>query len=219
MGLLYNDALLRALKSQVVQHKVFISYHHHNDQPYKDALLSMNEQYSIFIDRSVDTGDISDSLNDQTIREKIRDDYLRDSTVSIVFVGTQTKERKHIDWEIYASMYDGKVNKKSGILVVNLPNINGGTIWSEHAGEKERLYPDISNWTSFTSQSEFNLRFPDMPERIIDNLVAKDVRISVVNWNKLENQPENLRFLIEATHRDKVYCNYDLSRPMRRRDG
>ena len=100
-------------------HKVFISYHHANDQYYKECLVNMGKYYEIFIDRSVDTGDISDNLTDQAIREKIRDEYLRDSTVTIVLVGLETKRRKHVDWEIYSSMIDGKINKKSGILVVN----------------------------------------------------------------------------------------------------
>ena len=65
------------------KHKVFISYHHENDQQYKDGLLIMNDLYDIFIDKSVDTGDIDDSLSDQSIRGKIRDEYLRDSTVTI----------------------------------------------------------------------------------------------------------------------------------------
>ncbi len=94
-------------------HKVFISYHHENNQDYKDCLVSMGKRHRIFIDRSVDTGDISDDLSDEEIREKIRDEYLRDSTVTIVLVGKKTKRRKHVDWEIYSSMFDGKVNKKS----------------------------------------------------------------------------------------------------------
>ena len=98
-------------------HKVFISYHHYRDQDYKDELVTFAEQHSIFIDASVDTGDVSDDLSDEKIREIIRDEYLRDSTVTIVLVGTGTKRRKHVDWEIYSSMYDGTVNKKSGILV------------------------------------------------------------------------------------------------------
>ena len=80
-------------------HKVFISYHHQNDQLYKDRLVDLAEQCSIFIDASVDTGDISDHLSDQSIRETIRDEYLRDSTVTIVLVGTETRRRKHVDWE------------------------------------------------------------------------------------------------------------------------
>ena len=105
-------------------HKVFISHHHQNDQGYKENLSRFGEQHNIFIDRSVDTGDISDDLSDERIREKIRDEYLKDSSVTILLAGTDTWRRKHIDWEIYSSMYDGRVNKKSGIIVVNLPSVN-----------------------------------------------------------------------------------------------
>ena len=78
-------------------HKVFISYHHSNDQWYKNELVKLGER--VFVDRSVDTGDIPDEWTDEQIRQEIRDSYLRDSTVTIVLVGTETKQRKHIDWE------------------------------------------------------------------------------------------------------------------------
>ena len=48
----------------MTKHKVFISYHHDNDQWAKEKLLELNSKYDIFIDRSVDTGDISDDLSD-----------------------------------------------------------------------------------------------------------------------------------------------------------
>lgn len=121
-------------------HKVFISYHHENDQWYKDYLVELGRQHSIFIDKSVDTGNISDDLSDQRIREKIRDEYLQDSTVTIVLVGKETNRRKHVDWEIYSSMYDGAVNKKSGIVVLNLPNTSDlGTIAHGDAEKKVHL--------------------------------------------------------------------------------
>ena len=42
----------------MTKHKVFISYHHTNDQWAKEALLKCNEENGIFIDGSVDTGGI-----------------------------------------------------------------------------------------------------------------------------------------------------------------
>ncbi len=75
-------------------HKVFISYHHANDQYYKEMLLALNTRHDIFLDQSVDTGDIDDDLDDSRIRELIRDEYLQDSTVTILLVGTETKNRK-----------------------------------------------------------------------------------------------------------------------------
>lgn len=200
------------------QHKVFISYHHKNDQYYKEELLRVNREYPMFIDASVDTGDISDDLDDQTIRQLIRDSYLRDSTVTILLVGTKTKRRKHIDWEIYSSMIDGAVNKKSGILVVTLPSTNCTYYTATHSGEKERLYPDNSSWTSINSREEYEQRYPYLPDRIIDNLLKTEAKISVVNWDKIAENLDHLVFLIDATFNDRTNCQYDLSRLMRRRD-
>ena len=83
------------------RHRVFVSYHHANDQGYKESLVTWGVAHNIFVDMSVDTGDISDDLSDEVIRERIRDDYLRDSSITVVLVGTETKRRKHVDWEIY----------------------------------------------------------------------------------------------------------------------
>ena len=196
-------------------HKVFISYHRKNDEDYKEKLLLDNLINPIFIDASVDTGDISDDLDDPTIREKIRDEYLRNSTVTIVLVGLETKRRKHVDWEIYSSMIDGKINKKSGILVINLPSIKCTNFKASHSGEKERLYPNTS-WMTIDNRSEYESRYPYMPDRIIDNFLQKEVKISVVSWEKIENDSSALEFLIDVTSKDRLNCNYDLSRQMRR---
>ena len=139
---------------------------------------------------------------------------MKDSTVTILLVGTETKHRKHIDWEIYSSMYNGKENKKSGILVVNLPTINN-SIRAGHGEQK--IYPEIINWTSFKTRKEYETNYPDMPERIIDNLIHSKAKISVTNWDKITN-PEVLKYLIDVTYREKVNCEYDLSRLMKRKN-
>lgn len=198
------------------KHKVFISYHHYNDQAYKNELIRLNNLHNIFIDASVDTGDISDDLEDQRIREIIRDDYLKDSTVTILLVGTDTKKRKHIDWEIFSSMFDGKVNKKSGILVINLPSTGCNYYTASHSEEKEKVYPGNTSWININNRSEYERRYPYMPARIIDNLLKDNVKISVVNWNKIASNIEILRFLIDKTFFDRQNCDYDLSRKMRR---
>ena len=195
-------------------HKVFISYHHDNDQVYKEALVDYGERYSIFVDRSVDTGDIPDDWTDQQIRRAIRDRYLRDSTVTIVLVGRQTRRRKHVDWEVHSSMYDGQVNKRSGIVVVNLPGISDYFNAPYGDEEKRRVYPDITSWTTVNERAEYERRYPYMPDRIIDNLLKPDVMISVVPWDRINGA--TLEFLIEAAFRNRANCGYDLSRGMRR---
>jgi hypothetical protein len=201
------------------KHTVFISYHHKNDQGYKQSLLDWNRDngYDIFIDASVDTGDIDEDLSDESIRQKIRDEYLRDSTITVLLVGTETKNRKHIDWEIYSSMYDGQVNKKSGILVIQLPS-TGCTTYTAAHGEEEKaaLYSDNSSWTSVTSRADYESRYPYMPKRIIDNLLKSGVKVSVANWETITASPEKLKLVIDLTFNNRAGCDYDLSSPMRR---
>ena len=198
-------------------HNVFISYHHKNDQVYKDALIRMGGSFGVFHDKSVDTGEIPEYLTDQSIREKIRDEYLRDSTVTILLVGVETRQRKHVDWELYSSMFDGIQNKKSGILAINLPSTGCSDGVAAHGEEeKMRIYPEHSSWGTFSGRSEAASTYPYMPDRIVDNLLAPRAQISVVPWNRIT--PINLEFLIAVTFQDRAKCQYDLSRPMRRRN-
>jgi len=104
-------------------HKVFVSYHHANDPGIQASTFGTEPPIWPFSGRVRRYGDIDDDLEDDAIREIIRDEYLQDTTVTIVLVGTEAKYRKHIDWELYSSMYDGVVNKKSGVLVINLPTV------------------------------------------------------------------------------------------------
>lgn len=200
-------------------HKVFISYHHANDQEYKEALLRKNKIIPIFIDGSVDTGDISDELDDESIRQKIRDEYLKDTTVTVLLVGTETKNRKHIDWELYSSMYDGKVNKKSGVLVITLPS-TGCTYFTAGHGDAEKnlLYQSTTSWMSIDSKAEYERRYPYLPDRIIDNLLASGAKVSVTNWSIIERNWKGFEFLINVAHDDKGNCDYDLSRPMKKKN-
>ena len=194
-------------------HRVFISYHHENDQPYKDLLVDLAEKHQIFIDASVDTGDISGDLSDEAIREKIRDEYLKDSTVTVVLVGAETKSRKHVDWEIYSSMYNGATNKKSGIIVVVLPGGNSSYICAPHGQEERDLYSSVA-WESVDSRAEYKRAYPTMPERLIDNLVYPKAMVSVVPWDHINE--DVIRDLVEMAFEDRDQCEYDLSRSMRR---
>ena len=198
-------------------HNIFVSYHHHNDQIYKDELIDCGKSFGVFIDKSVDTDEISEQLSDQAIRTKIRDEYLRDSTVTILLAGAETKGRKHVDWELYSSMFDGTKNKKSGILVINLPTVQCSFFNAAHGEHEKRLiYPGVNSWASIDSRVEQARRFPHLPERIIDNLAAPNARVSVVPWDRLS--PAKLKYLIDATFVGRGACEYDLSRPMRRRN-
>ena len=195
-------------------HKVFVSYYHKDDQWYKETLVAWAEKHDVFIDGSVDTGDIPEDWDDEKIREEIRDEYLRDTTVTIVLVGKHTKGRKHVDWEIYSSMYDGKKNKKSGIVVIMLPETKNDYVHAGHTGEQKEVFDYVSNWTTI-SEEEYDERYPDMPKRLLDN-IKKGVEISVIPWNKITK--DRLGLLIDNAYKDRESCKYDLSERMRRKN-
>lgn len=200
-------------------HKVFISFHHKNDQWAKDGLCRWNETRHAFVDKSVDTGDIDDSLSDEAIRLKIRDEYLRDSTVTILLVGTETKKRKHVDWELYSSMFDGHINKKSGIIAVLLPTVTGEKchLFAGHGKREKDLYPLENHWTHVTSRESLLWGgFEYLPERIVDNLMTGKSCISVTTWKKICENPGILVNLIEWSNEDRDHCVCDMSRRMRR---
>ncbi len=104
------------------RHKVFVSYHHDNDQAYRDEFEKLfSDIFDIMVSKSVQIGDLDPTLATKTIRRKIREEYLQDSTVTVVLVGAETWKRKHVDWEIGASIRDTQNNPRSGLLGILLP--------------------------------------------------------------------------------------------------
>ena len=105
---------------QVPRHRVFVSFHQEDDV-YKDWFVQMMDDD--FVDESVGDGDIDDdNLATDMIRRIIRDDYIRDATVTVVLVGPCTWQRKHVDWEIGSSLRSTKRNSRCGLLGILLPN-------------------------------------------------------------------------------------------------
>ena len=94
----------------IPRHKVFLSFH---EQDIKDKERFVRMMGNRIVDRSVDTGNIDDTdLKVATVRQKIRDDYIADATVTIVLIGRCTWQRKHVDWEIGSSTRKTKKNPK-----------------------------------------------------------------------------------------------------------
>ena len=101
------------MADRIPRHKVFISFYE-EDIKYKEPFVRMMGKR--MVDRSVDTGDIVDAgLKTPTIRQKIRDEYIRDASVTIVLIGPCTWQRRHVDWEIGASIRKTKKNPRCGL--------------------------------------------------------------------------------------------------------
>lgn len=142
------------MAAKVPRHKVFISFHE-KDIEYKEHFVRMMGQR--IVDKSVDTGNIDDTgLKTPTIRQKIRDGYIRDASVTIVLVGPCTWQRKHVDWEIGGSLRKTKRNSRCGLLGILLPN---------HRDYQKRTY---------------NPRL--IPPRLADNCEDHDPYAAIYDW-------------------------------------
>ncbi len=139
------------------RHKAFISYHHANDEDYKTIFeLRFGNKFGVIIPGAVQIGDIDTNLKTETIRQKIRDEYLRDTTVTVVLIGTQTWQRKHVDWEIASSIRKTRFNPRSGLLGLFLPShpaygektFDRHTIPPRLADNATCGYAVIADWTN-----------------------------------------------------------------------
>ena len=105
------------------RHKVFVSYHHENDQRYKDLLVE--EMAADIVDRSVEDGDIDERLGTEAIWEEIRDEHIADATVLLVLIGRDTWSRRFVDWEIGSALNKSRNNSRCGVLGIVLPEHPG----------------------------------------------------------------------------------------------
>ena len=100
--------------------KVFVSFHEDDIARKEEFVRLMRNR---IIDKSVDTRDIDDTdMKTTRVRQIIRDDYIRDASVTIVLIGPCTWQRKHVDWEIGSSLRKTKKNSRCGLLGILLPN-------------------------------------------------------------------------------------------------
>ncbi len=108
--------------NNIKKHKVFISFHH-EDESYKNEFEKLfGEVLDGFVSKAVGDGDINTNIHTDTIRQKIRDEFIRDSTVTVVLIGNETWKRKHVDWEIGSSIRDTRFNPRNGLLGILLPS-------------------------------------------------------------------------------------------------
>ena len=136
-------------------HNTFISFHHTDERYRSDFETTFADLYHIFISKAVSFGDIEPNLNTDTIRRRIREEYLRDSTVTVVLVGPETWKRKHVDWEISASIRETRLSPRSGLLGILLPNYprasmnkyDSFTIPPRLHGNVKCGYAKVYNWS------------------------------------------------------------------------
>jgi hypothetical protein len=110
-------SLFNLLPPLVICPRIFVSYQHATDQYYYDEFSRIfHDTYECVYDGSLD--DHIDSDDHDYIRQRIRDEFITGTSCTVVLVGPTSHQRKHIDWEIKATL-----DKEHGLIGVQLPNL------------------------------------------------------------------------------------------------
>lgn len=165
-------------------HKVFVSYYHNQDQGYRNDFERLCS--NVMVSKSIQSGDIDTDTNTERVMQRIRDEYLKDSTVTVVLIGNHTWQRKYVDWEIYSSLRLTQSKLRSGLLGILLP-------YRSDVNKKE--------YDSCT-----------IPPRLYDNVLKNnnsEPYAYVYNWS---NDPQKIQRWIERAYSVRYTYTPDLHR-------
>ncbi len=162
---------------EIPKRQVFISYHDCDaDRPYKERFTELLK--GSIIDKSVHDDDIDDNpLKTETVRQRIRDEFIRGATVTVVLIGNCTWQRKHVDWEIGSSLRATKKNSRCGLVGILLPS-------NSKRGNKT-INPRV------------------LPPKLAINLGGDDPYAKIYNWPKRDVTRRFRRWINEAFERRK----------------
>ncbi|MCP4336851.1 MAG: hypothetical protein GY679_03315 [Mycoplasma sp.] len=189
---------------------IFISFHHRNNQKHYEKISKIVKGIG-YRDISVNEGtkvDDEEHKTDEQIRREIRDNFLKDLDVTIVIVGSDTKNRKHVDWEIYGSVYDFQDGKSGGIVVIDATEgiTNGWILNPELIREHDSMpAPGDRSWPDEITDLDF------LPERLLNSIKNKYSKedslkgqhkhavFPIVKYNKVIENPKVLKLAIEQS--------------------
>jgi hypothetical protein len=115
-----------------------------HDEADSDEVATFIEDFGhVFVPRVLgisDTDDIVESDDSDYVLDYIRENCLRDSTVTIVLIGRCTWSRRFVDWELCSSLRRGKNDERNGLMAIKLPSAADLPDWRA----PERLLDNIA---------------------------------------------------------------------------
>ena len=156
--------------------KVFFSFHE-KDSEARDRLVKVLGDK--IIDKSVHQDDIKDfNLKTETVQQRIRDEHVAGSEVTVVLIGRCTWKRKHVDREIHSSLRDTPSNPRNGVI---------GILLKSHF-----------NYDQTSVESRL------IPPRVADNLHGPNPYARIYKWPKKTLTKKFLRWIEEALERRSI---------------
>ena len=153
--------------------KVFFSFHE-KDSEARDRLVEVLS--GKIIDKSVHQDDIKDfHLKTETVQQRIRDEHVADSEVTVVLIGRCTWKRKYVDQEVHSSLRATPNNPRNGVI---------GILLKSHF-----------NYDQTSSESRL------IPPRLADNLHGANPYARLYKWPNKRLTRKFLRWIEESLER------------------
>lgn len=166
------------VRPRQTRHKVFLSYYHIDDEPHRNLFETMYGH--LFISKSVRPGEYDTDLKAPYVKRLIMEEKITDTSVVVVLVGPNTRQRKHVDWEIAAAL-NKKVHGYSGLLGIILPSLCGLSPWNP-------LAPTY--------------RPEDLPPRLAANVISGYAEL--VSWFGSADQENQMEAAIDRAFKKRI---------------
>lgn len=180
-----------------MSHNCFISFKK-EDIFYRDAIVRKLSKERI-LGKSLDQPINSDNI--EYVMQVIRENYMKNTSVTIYLIGEHSSEFEGFDnqgynhqnfiiQELKATLYDGKNNRRSGLLGVVLPSmyskIYKGSYICSHCGEK---VSEI-NISDETVLKEFSENYWLQKDKYCNHYSYEDRFCVLVKYNDFMNDPD-----------------------------
>jgi len=163
------------LKNLPVKRKVFVSYHHGNDQYWYDRFsVLFGDTYDIVYDNSLERR--IDSDDTAYVDRRIRENYIVGTSITVVLCGAETWKRKYLDWETYATLYC-----EHALLGICLP-----TALDTIDGKKRAPDRFVDNWNTGYAHWMHWSEDPIVVKTAIEEAVRKSASKQLINNSRLK---------------------------------
>lgn len=177
-------AQMSSLLTPYTRHKTFISYHHADEAEVAAFIDYFDHDRNILISRGIGAsmaGDVIKSTDGGYIKQRIRDLYLRDSTVTLVLIGKHTWSRQFVDWEVAASLRNTSTSKRNGLVAITLPSI------ASVAGRRvpERIDDNVDGESGYARWMKYPSSSHALAQMIDDAYARRTTHADVVDNTRL----------------------------------
>lgn len=172
--------------------KTYLSYHRDDYDEVEAFLQEFDYLNNLAVERELETldEDIVKGADKHKVIHKVRERYLKDSTVTLVLIGKCTYARRSVDLELLASLHHGGDPMATAEEADLLPNGLLGVMLKSYSGEgfPDRLNANLQVREGRTEPYAQVIPYPESKEQLAEALEAAQ-RARTEKRHLIDNTP------------------------------